>query len=61
LNIFNICEFTGVVLSKILGRQTKVLGGKVVKSDKCMRVSQLLSGARARAAPPKSTPMSELS
>jgi len=41
---------TGVDLSKILG------GQKVVKSDKCMGVSQLL-GARARAAPPKSTPM----
>ena len=42
---------TGVDLSKILGGQTKILGGqKVVKSDKCMGVSQLL-GARARAAP----------
>ncbi len=35
---------TGVDLSKILGGQTKILGGqKVVKSDKCMGVSQLLS------------------
>jgi len=34
-----------------LGGQTKILGvQKVVKSDKCMGVSQLL-GARARAAP----------
>ena len=34
-----------------LGGQIKILGGaKVVKSDKCMGVSQLL-GARARAAP----------
>ena len=42
---------TGVDLSKILGGQTKILWGqKVVKSDKCMGVSQLL-GARARAAP----------
>jgi len=30
-------------LSKIFGGQTKILGGqKVVKSDKCMEVSQLL-------------------
>jgi len=36
-------------LTKILGGQTKILWGKVVKSDKCMGVSQLL-GARARAA-----------
>ena len=43
--------FTGVDLSKILGEQIKILGEqKVVKSDKCMGVSQLL-GARARAAP----------
>ena len=42
---------TGVGLSKILGGQTKILGGrKVVKSVNCMGVSQLL-GARARAAP----------
>ena len=33
-----------------------IWGKKVVKNDKCMGVSQLL-GARARAAPPKSTPM----
>jgi len=31
-------------------RLVKILGEKVVKSDKCMGVSQLL-GARARAAP----------
>ena len=41
---------TGVDLSKILGGIIKILGEKVVKSDKCMGVSQLL-GARARAAP----------
>ena len=46
---------TGVDLSKILVGQTKILGGKVVKSDKYIGVSQLL-GARARAAF-KSTPM----
>ena len=46
---------TGVDLSKILGGQTKILEGKVVKSDKCMGASQLF-GARAQAAP-KSTPM----
>jgi len=41
----------GVDLSKILGGQTKIYGGqKVVKSDKCMGVSQLL-GARTRTAP----------
>jgi len=44
---------TDVDLSKILGGQTKILGRgqKVVKSDKCKGVSQLL-GASARA-PPK--------
>jgi len=42
---------TGVDLSKILGGQTKILGGaKDGKSDKRVGVSQLL-GARARAAP----------
>ena len=36
---------TGVKLSKILSGQTKILGGKkVVKSDKCIGVSQLLGG-----------------
>ena len=44
-------EITDVDLSKILGGKTKILGGqKVVKSDKCMGVSQL-TGACARAAP----------
>jgi len=47
---------TGVDLSKILDGQFKILGEKVVKTDKCMVVSQLL-GACARAAPPKSMPM----
>src|SRR6218665_2211252 len=37
---------TGVELSKILGGQIKILGGKMIKSDKCMGVSELL-GARA--------------
>jgi len=38
-------------LDKILSGQTKILEGqKVVQSDKCMGVSQLL-GARARYAP----------
>jgi len=40
----------GVDLSKILGGQIKILGEKVVNSDKCMGVSQLL-GARDWAAP----------
>jgi len=44
---------TSVDLSKILGGQTKILGGNVVK---CIGVSQTLA-ARARADPPKSTPM----
>ena len=46
---------TGVDLSKILGGQTKISGAhiaKVVKSDKCIGVSQLLGGALARAAHP---------
>ena len=42
-------SITGVDLSQILGGQSNKLGGKVVKSDKCMGVSQLL-GERARAA-----------
>ena len=38
-------DYTGVDLSKILGGQTKILEGlKVVKSDKCIGVSQLLGG-----------------
>ena|SRR6218665_791833 len=32
---------TGIDLTKILGGQTKILGGKVVKSDKCMGYSHL--------------------
>src|SRR6218665_2902937 len=47
---------TGVDLSKILGGQTKILGEKVVKSDKCMGDSQLLGG-HVLGLPPKSTPM----
>jgi len=35
---------TGVDFSKILGGQTKILGGKGGKSQKCMGVSQLLGG-----------------
>jgi len=39
------------ILVKNIGwEKPKILGDKVVKSDKCMGVSQLL-GARARAAP----------
>src|SRR6218665_1885585 len=38
------------LVKNILGGQTKILRGKVVISDKCMGISQLL-GARARAAP----------
>ena len=46
-----LLSVTGVDLSKILRGKPKYWGGqKVVKSDKCMGVSQLL-GARARAAP----------
>ena len=45
---------TGVDLPKILGGQTKIRGQKMVKSDKCTGVFQIL-GARARAAFPKST------
>src|SRR6218665_1006018 len=33
---------TGVDLSKILGWQTKILGEKAMKNDKCMVVSQLM-------------------
>ena len=41
---------TGVDLSKILGEQTKILGGKVVKGDKCVAFLNYWE-ARARAAP----------
>jgi len=52
-------QTTGVDLSKILGGQTKILGGqKVVKNDKFMGISQLL-GARART-PPKPTLMQQV-
>jgi len=34
--------YSGVDLSKMLGGQTKILGKKVVNSDKYMGVSQLL-------------------
>ena len=51
-----MATYTGVDLSKILGGQTKILGRKVIKSDKCMGVSQSL-GACAQAARSKSTPM----
>src|SRR6218665_677456 len=44
-----LCAATGVDLSESLGRIIKILGEKLVKSDKCMGVSQLL-GARAWAA-----------
>jgi len=47
-------EGAGIDLLKILGGQTKILGGqKVVISNKCMGDSQLL-GARARDAPSQS-------
>src|SRR6218665_4208753 len=46
---------TGIDLSKVLGGQTKILGGqKEVKSDKCMGVSQLLGGHVPGLFPPKS-------
>src|SRR6218665_3971464 len=51
---------TGIDLSKILGGQTKILGGKkVVKSDKCMGDSQLMGGT-CPGCPPKSTPMATI-
>jgi len=34
-------QSTNIDLSKILVGQTKILGGKVVRSDKCTGVSQL--------------------
>jgi len=50
-------DCTGVDLSKIFGGQSKILGRqKVVKSDKCMGVSQLLGGT-CPGCPKKSTPM----
>ena len=50
-------EGTGVDLSKILGGQRN-WGQKVVKSDKCMSISQLLGGTWP-GCPQKSTPMVE--
>src|SRR6218665_975143 len=49
-------RYTGVDFSKILGGKTKILREKVVKSDKCMDVSQLL-GEHVPGLPPKHTPM----
>jgi len=43
---------TGIDLSKILGGQTKILGEKVIKSDKCIGISQLL-GEHVPGLPPK--------
>jgi len=46
LTFVTLSLFTGVDLSKILGGQTKILGGtKGGKSDKCTGVSQLLGAA----------------
>jgi len=48
---------TGIDLSKILGGQTKIFGmQKVVKSDKCMGVFQLLGGT-CPGCSPKSMPV----
>jgi len=46
---------TGIDLSKIFKGQTQILGGNVVKTDKCMGVPDL--GGRAPGLPPQSTPM----
>ena len=58
--IFLICRYlvyTGIDMSKILGEQTKIFWGqKMVKSGKCMGISQLLGG-HMPGLPPKSTPM----
>ena len=43
---------TSVDFSKILGGKTKILREKVVKSDKCMDVSQLL-GEHVPGLPPQ--------
>src|SRR6218665_879146 len=51
-------EAIGVDLSKHLVANQNIGGKKVVKSDKCMGVSQLLL-ERARAVPQKSTPVLE--
>ena len=49
--LLQITRDTDVDFSKILGGQTKIFGGKVVKSDKCIGVSGLAFWGRARAAP----------
>ena len=51
--------FTGVDLLKILGGQTKILGGKVVKSDKCMGIFSIIGG-HVPGLPLKSAPMTML-
>jgi len=50
---------SGVDLSKIFGGHwaNQSIGGKVVKSDKCMGISKLLGGTCPGCPPPKSTPM----
>jgi len=50
-------RITDIDLSKILEGKTQILVENVVKTDKCMGVSQILGPRGARAAPPKSTPM----
>ena len=52
-------DSSGVDLSKIFGRQTKLLGEKVIKNDKYTGVSQLLRGHVPGLPPPKSTIMAE--
>ena len=57
-HLMSTTRHTGIDLSKILGGQTKILGEKVVKSDKCMGDSQLLGGT-CPGCSPKSTPMTQ--
>jgi len=53
-----VCQDHWRRLVKNIGWANQNIGGKVITSDKCMGVSQLL-GARARASP-KSTPMARI-
>jgi len=52
----NFLVVTGIDLSKVWGKP-KYWGEKVVTTDECMGISQLLGGTCTQTAPSKSMPM----
>ena len=59
-NYSEVIQTTGVYMSKILGANPNFGGQNVVKTNKCMGVSQFF-GERTPGLPPKSTPMIQTS